>query len=167
MTESIQNGLGQPTLNSVAAIRAASEPDVYILDINLTDRDGATYDGVFISRPSDPFGLGPAVRQWIVDHPEFPVDPYVPPTAEEIRSAMAPVTRRQLRLALVRNGVSLSAVDASIAAMPNGTAKDEAQIEWADASTFDRMHPTLLLVGGALGLTAEQIDAMWAQALAI
>lgn len=76
-----------------------------------------------------------------------------------------PITRRQLRLTLVRNGISLIGVESAIAAMPEGLAKQEAQIEWADASTFNRDHPTLLLIASALGLTGEQIDAMWADAL--
>lgn len=84
-----------------------------------------------------------------------PVEPVPPP----------PITKRQLRLTLVRNGISLASVDAAIASMPDGLAKEEAQIEWADASTFNRNHPTLLLTASALGLTQVQIDAMWAEAV--
>lgn len=76
-----------------------------------------------------------------------------------------PITRRQLRLTLVRNGISLTDVEAAIASMPDGLAKEEAQIEWADASTFSRTHPTLLLIAAALGLDEAQIDAMWAEAV--
>lgn len=86
-----------------------------------------------------------------------PIDPSKPPTP--------PVTKRQLRLALVRNGIALSAVEDAIAAMPEGLSKEEAQIEWADASTFNRTHPTLLLIAGALGLTDSEVDAMWAEAV--
>ncbi len=84
-----------------------------------------------------------------------PVEPVPPP----------PITKRQLRLTLVRNGISLASVDAAIASMPDGLSKEEAQIEWADASTFNRNHPTLLLIASALGLTQVQIDAMWAEAV--
>lgn len=76
-----------------------------------------------------------------------------------------PITRRQLRLTLVRNGISLVSVEAAIASMPDGLAKEEAQIEWADASEFRRQHPTLLLIAAALGLTEAQVDAMWAEAV--
>lgn len=78
---------------------------------------------------------------------------------------LLPVTRRQLRLTLVRNGISLGAVEALIAGMPEGLQKDEAQIEWQDAQTFDRQHPTLLLIAQALGLTPEAVDAMWLDAM--
>ena len=76
-----------------------------------------------------------------------------------------PITRRQLRLTLVRNGIPLAAVDAAIAAMPEGLPKEEALIEWVDASTFDRNHPTLLLIAAVLNLTEAQVDAMWHEAV--
>lgn len=75
-----------------------------------------------------------------------------------------PITRRQLRLTLVRNGISLAAVDAAIAALPEGLEKEEAQIEWADASEFERTHPTLMLIASSLSLTELQVDTMWRQA---
>lgn len=92
---------------------------------------------------------------------------YVPPTVEVARAQMPTITRRQLRLSLVRNGISLASVDAAIAGMPEGQAKTEAQIEWADAASFERLHPTLTMIGAALGLSEAQIDAMWTQASSI
>ncbi|MDP9871584.1 broad specificity phosphatase PhoE [Agrobacterium tumefaciens] len=48
--------------------------------------------------------------------------------------------------------------------MPEGLTKEEAQIEWADASEFERTHPTLVLIASALNLTELQVDTMWRQA---
>lgn len=92
-------------------------------------------------------------------------NPPPPPTPEEARAALPPITRRQLRLTLVRNGISLSDVTQAIAAMPDGLAKEEAQIEWEDAATFERLHPTLLAIADGLGLTPEQVDDLWVQAM--
>ncbi len=78
---------------------------------------------------------------------------------------LPPITKRQLRLTLVRIGIALSTVEAAIASMPEGLPKEEAKIEWADASTFNRDHPTLLLIASALGLTKAQVDAMWREAV--
>jgi len=86
---------------------------------------------------------------------------------EELRAQMPSITKSQLRLTLVRNGISLEIVEAIIAAMPDGLEKQEAQIEWQDASEFNRMHPTLLMVGVALNLAFEQVDVMWEYALMI
>ncbi|NTE81625.1 hypothetical protein G6M12_08665 [Agrobacterium tumefaciens] len=83
----------------------------------------------------------------------------------EIDPLTREVTRRQLRLTLVRNGISLAAVDNAIAAMPEGLQKEEAQIEWADAGSFSRTHPTLVMIANQLGLTELEIDAMWLEAL--
>lgn len=92
---------------------------------------------------------------------------YVPPTAEELRERMFPLTARQLRLTLTRNGISMAQVDAAIAAMPDGQEKEEAGIEWEYATTFERLSPTLLAIAGALDLTPEQVDTLWEQALSV
>ncbi len=89
------------------------------------------------------------------------------PTPEELRARTSPITKRQLRLTLVRNGISLAQVEQSIAAMPEGLAKQEAEIEWRDASQFNRLHPTLLLVATAINLSPEQVDSMWDYALTL
>lgn len=90
------------------------------------------------------------------------VIPYTEPilTPEDQRAQMPPISKRQLRLTLVRNGISLSDLDAAILAMG-----DEAVIEWQDASEYRRLHPLLNQVATHLSLTQEQVDVMWQQAL--
>lgn len=121
----------------------------------------------WIDTTTDPNDIDERCRELFAQAQAGTVAPYVPPSVEEARTLMPPISRRQLRLALVRNGISIASVDAAIAAMPGGQEKDEAQIEWADAASFERLHPTLARIGAALGLTDAQIDAMWAQASAI
>lgn len=97
-----------------------------------------------------------------------PIFEYVAPpelTPDEKRELMPVITKRQLRLTLVRNGISLEQVEATIDAMPDGLPKQEAKIEWDTASEFRRLHPTLLLVAQALSLSEEQVDAMWEEAV--
>ncbi|MBX8813301.1 hypothetical protein HBA91_11725 [Ochrobactrum sp. MR34] len=86
--------------------------------------------------------------------------PPAEPTPEEQRALMPSISKRQLRLTLVRNGISLSDLDAAIIAMG-----DEAVIEWQDASEYRRLHPLLNQVAAHLSLTQEQVDVMWQQAL--
>lgn len=81
-------------------------------------------------------------------------------TPEQRRALMPPISKRQLRLTLVRNGISLSDLDAAIISMG-----DEAVIEWQDASEYRRLHPLLNQVATHLSLTHEQVDAMWQEAL--
>lgn len=83
----------------------------------------------------------------------------IPPTQEEARALMPAISKRQLRLTLVRNGISLLELDAAIQGMG-----DEAVIEWQDSSEYRRLHPLLNQVAAQLSLTQEQIDTMWQQA---
>lgn len=87
---------------------------------------------------------------------------YTPPPPPP---SYSPLTARQLRLGLVSNGISLSQVEEAIDAIEDQKDKEVAQIEWEYASTFDRYHPLIEQVGGALELTSEQIDTMWLEAL--
>ncbi|MGQ3209548.1 hypothetical protein [Shinella sp.] len=154
-------------LHEVFSVGNTPEPDVYVLDIDITDLNNERYRCIYNSRPDDTFGLNPTIRQWLTDNEgEYEVLPYVPPTAEQIRAGLQPITRRQLRLTLVRNGFSLDSIVGIIAGLPNGQAKDEAQIEWDDATTFDRLNPTLLTIASALELSPETVDTMWNEALA-
>lgn len=89
------------------------------------------------------------------------------PTPEEARAQLPPISRRQLRLTLVRNGIALDLVAALIEAMPDGLPKEEVRIEWDDAATFQRLHPTLILIGDKLGMTPDQVDRLWIEAIAL
>jgi len=155
------------TLNAVHSVAATADDGLFIVNCNVTDDKGATYDCDYVTNATDPHGLNPTVWQWLQDHEgEYSIQPYVPPTIEQIRAAMLPVTARQLRLTLVRNGFSLSSIDTAIAALPAGQEKDEAAIEWEYATQFNRLAPTLLTIAAALSVSAEDIDTMWQQALA-
>lgn len=87
------------------------------------------------------------------------VEPASPP--------LPPLAARQLRLGLVGGGILPAQVDAAIAAIPNDAERAVAEIEWQYASQFERDHPLIEQVGTELGLTVEQIDAMWQAALAL
>lgn len=75
------------------------------------------------------------------------------------------LSARQLRLGLIAAGILPSQVDAAISAIPDATARAIAEIEWEYATQFERDHPLIGQVGGALGLTPEQINTMWEAAL--
>lgn len=95
------------------------------------------------------------------------IAPYEAPTADEARAMMRPLTPRQLRLALVRSGKSLLSVTAALDALPEGPAKEEAEIEWEYATQFNRLAPALLTIADAIGFTPSEVDALWEQALTI
>lgn len=96
-------------------------------------------------------------------------------TPEEIAALPPPappplpaITRRQLRLALLRLGVTGDQVEAHIAAMPGTPIEREAaMIEWRDSGTYERNHPLVVAIGAALGMNETQIDAAWKEAVTL
>lgn len=84
-------------------------------------------------------------------------------TAEEARAAMPPLTPRQFRLGLVRNGMTPGQVTQALNSLPQ-PAKAEAEVEWEYATEFRRNHPFIATLMPSLGLTDEQVDTMWAAA---
>lgn len=87
---------------------------------------------------------------------------FSPPAAA---AAVVPeaITRRQARQVLVLNGISLAAVDAIIAALPEPT-KTIATIFWADSNDFERHNPMLLSLAPMVGLSSQQLDLLFIQA---
>lgn len=153
-------------INEVTEIHRTAEEDVLLIYANIT-ASGETLDVVHAYRSSDPHGLGPVFNGWLALNPEFPILDYVPPTTEAQRELMPDLTGRQLRLALIGNGITTSQVTTAIGSIPNELDRDKAMVEWEYASSFARLHPLIATVGAALGLTDEQIDAMWLAALSL
>jgi len=76
----------------------------------------------------------------------------------------ASVTARQIRLWLVRHGVSLAAVDAAIDAIPDQQSREEVRVEWDYAPYVERSHPMLIPLAAALGLSESQVDDAFREA---
>jgi len=90
------------------------------------------------------------------------LDALVPPA---INGVPQEVTMRQAQLALLGAGL-LDTVDTAIAAIP-GDAGRAARITWEKSSAVRRDNPLIAQLQGALGLTSEQIDALFVAAAAI
>ena len=73
------------------------------------------------------------------------------------------VTRRQARQALVMAG-KLSLVQPAIDAIADPMQRQLMQIEWDDSLEFERGRPTLIQIGGAIGLDAAALDELFVQA---
>ena len=74
------------------------------------------------------------------------------------------LTRRQFRLALVTNGYSLADIESLIAQITDDTQRQIIQIEWQDATVFERNNSSLLAIAAMMGLSSAQIDELWEQA---
>ena len=79
--------------------------------------------------------------------------------------AMPTITARQLRLALLGLGLTGAQVEAQIAAMPGTpTTREAARIEWEYATSYQRDHQLVVMLGAALNLTEAQITSAWMEA---
>ncbi|MGK9199361.1 MULTISPECIES: hypothetical protein [Sinorhizobium] len=136
-------------------------PGIYDLDLTLRINGVEERFEHYVSTPDDSIGANPAIRTWMKQHPDFPVQSYVPPTTEQVRASLPLLTTRRFRLGLVKNGFTPAQVAAAIETVQEGPEKEVAKIEWEYATTFNRAHPLIDLIGTALGLSDEQIDAMW------
>jgi hypothetical protein len=77
------------------------------------------------------------------------------------------VSARQIRLWLVRHGISLSQVDLAIDAIPDQLQRDSVRVEWDYAPYVERSHPMLIPLASALGLTEQQVDTAFIEASTI
>ncbi|MCG3782780.1 hypothetical protein [Delftia acidovorans] len=87
------------------------------------------------------------------------------PDAPHVDTVPHSCTRRQGQLALLMLGL-LDAAEAAIAAMPEGSDKRAAQIEY-EADTWERHNPFLAALWAQLGGTPESLDEAFALAVTL
>lgn len=74
------------------------------------------------------------------------------------------ISATQVRLWLVRAGIPLNAVSASIDAIADPQTREETRVQWEYAPYLERNHPVVNAIGEALGLDSEQIDKAFLEA---
>ena len=74
------------------------------------------------------------------------------------------VTATQIRVWLVRHGVSSEAIDSIIEAIPDDATRNEARVRWEYSPYIERNHPLVGFVGNALGLDSAAMDAAFIDA---
>jgi hypothetical protein len=77
------------------------------------------------------------------------------------------ISARQIRLWLVRNGVSLATVEAAINAIPDAVTRESVRVEWEYAPYVERTHAWLVPMAAALGMNESQVDAAFREAAAL
>lgn len=80
---------------------------------------------------------------------------------------LKPLTRRQFRLAFVMNGFALADIEALINQIEDDMQRQIIQIEWQDATVFERNNSSLFAMVALMGLSSAQIDELWSQALTL
>lgn len=148
------------TLNSVISITATASPTSFMIRCNITDDGGATYETTYAYNTSDPYGLAPQIGEWIAANPDFPIQPYVPPTIEEIRAGTF-LSRREFRSAALAGGITTTIINAYLASIDDPVTQDERTIYWEETTLVQRLDPFTVELGAYAGKTPEQIDTIF------
>ena len=74
-------------------------------------------------------------------------------------------TPRQLRIALIQSGIFLSAIEAQIDTIQDPVQKEIARAEWEYALEIKKQHPLVAMLAGALNLTEQQVNDIFALAV--
>jgi NADH dehydrogenase/NADH:ubiquinone oxidoreductase subunit G len=73
---------------------------------------------------------------------------------------IADISPRQIRLALLSLGLTELTIDSAIGNLESPT-KEQAMIAWKYSTSFKRDVPIIAAIGKLLGLSSEQLDALW------
>ena len=79
-----------------------------------------------------------------------------PPPVEPIPD----ITARQIRQAMILNGISVAQVEAAIDSLPEPI-RSLASAEWEYSNVYVRSRPLVSQVGQILGLSSQQLDDLW------
>ena len=74
---------------------------------------------------------------------------------------------RQLRIALIQNGISPSVVDAQIDGISDPVQKEIASAEWEYALEIKKEHPLVGMIATSLNLTEQQVDDIFVLAVTL
>jgi len=171
-TQEAVSDQNQMALRTVFGVRATLEPAAFVVDAEITDSAGDTYRCEYFSRESDPYGLNPVIRQWLADNiGEYEILPYAPPpepTPEERRAAMPPLERWRLNTIIDLQPGLRDRINTAIEDLPEPN-RTITRNKLADVQQYYRTDPLFDLLGAHPGidLSPEDIDAMWADGLAL
>lgn len=76
----------------------------------------------------------------------------------------ASVSARQARLWLIRHGITMATVDATIAAIPDAMTRESVRVEWEYGTEVHRGSEFVATLGAALGLDAATLDNAFREA---
>ena len=84
--------------------------------------------------------------------------------ATDTSTHLRALTRRQFKLVLMQNNL-LDAIESAIESIEDAALKAVIKIEYNEATEFVRRSRSVNFMSAMIGLTDEQLDAMWSQAL--
>jgi len=117
---------------------------------------------VGVPAPTAPWLVTEIVKKYGGDYSVAPPPEPEPELEPPLKiPASFPLSNRQLRLGLIRNGISLASVAAVIAAIPDDVARDEATVWWEYSDTIHWDHPMTQTLIGLMSISLANAEAMW------
>lgn len=86
--------------------------------------------------------------------------------AEILANRFVDLNRIQFEFMVEKLGIG-TAIQGAIEAMPDGDAKILARVLYRSGQLFERGHSLFTVLAPAVGMTSEQIDEAWLQAMAV
>lgn len=126
--------------------------------------DGVTVP--FHAMAADTMAYGKDIYERAVAGEFGPIAPFVPPSAEEVRRYMPPLSRLQFFLVAMRLNISKDEIRIAISKIADPHTKLVAEIEFDEAGSFNRLNSTFLMITEDRGILPETIDAAWIAAAA-
>ena len=77
------------------------------------------------------------------------------------------ISARQVRLWLINNNISLESVDQAINNIEDPILRDKTKVEWEYAPYVEKSHPMLAPLSQILGLTVEDLDRAFIEAMSL
>lgn len=169
LAEAVANSATTYRINSVTELQATAEAGCLYVFLNMSimqdEVELESFDAMHVYRTSDPYGITPLIAQWLLDNPEFPITPYVPPeppTLEEIRAAMPPLQRLDFKNRFKAAGMNLAKINAYFASIEGDESHwEDMQNYYAETLTFTRLSVFVVELAQFSAKTPEQIDAIW------
>jgi len=124
----------------------------------ILDADGRVVTFVRLDVPD---GWTPPEGCTAVPDNELPQGWQRAPSADPVPPSISP---RQARLWLVRSGVSLASIDATIASITDAVTRESVRVEWEYGLEVQRSSPWLSALGAALGLDDDTLDQAFREA---
>ncbi|MCP4184238.1 MAG: hypothetical protein GY761_13140 [Hyphomicrobiales bacterium] len=94
------------------------------------------------------------------------LEKYVSPEPEPVDPLALSITRMQFK-AILRINDLFDAVKTAIEAIPNANTKAVVLSKFEENDRYNRDDPLFTTLGATLGISSDEIDAMWLQALGI
>lgn len=115
----------------------------------------------WIPTTADPNDIVEASREIYALALQGYVAPFVPFTTEQLRANFPTITPRQFWIAAASIGVSKQDVLDVVATMTDEAERTRTQIEILEATLYERTNPYIDDLSGILGVSGEELDALW------